>query len=134
MIQLSYTVSPDRSTLTIHADLANRLDLQDLRNESDDWGSCTMEFEVCEHLTSNSELQWINTTDMEDLTDAPTLGIIGEEQREQSGPYGAILSGHDEKGPIYCPIEERWSFQPYQVRSFIDDLLEKGHAIFTNNW
>lgn len=134
MIQLSYTVSPDRSTLTLHADETTRLELQDIYNESDDWGSCTMELEVCEHLTNNSELQWINPADTGDLTDAPTLGITGEEQREQSGPYGSTLSGHDEKGPYYYPIEERWSFQPYQVRSFIDDLLEKGHAIFTNNW
>lgn len=137
MIQISHAVSENRNTLTLRADKAALQELRELRDESPDWGRCAMEAEVCEYLVANSELDWLSAADTADLTDAPILGITASEEeksRKQTGHYGSILVGGDSDGNWYLPISERWGYEPYQIRSFLDDLLEKGEAVFINAW
>jgi hypothetical protein len=138
MIQLSYIISEDRRVLTLHASEEDRQELRTMRDSDPDWGCCTMETEVCEHLLANSELHWLSAADTGDLTDAPILGILGsfdeEKTREQVGPHGAVHIGGDEGGAWYAPILERWGYEPYQVRSFLDDLVVSGCAEFKSSW
>lgn len=129
---MKYEINPDRSRLSIIASDAERAELMDTRDESRKWGTTALECEVMESLLANSELQWINPADTGDLTDAPMLGILGDEQREESGPYGCVQCGHDEHGPWFQPILERWAFMDYCLRTFLDDLVDGGVAIFSN--
>jgi hypothetical protein len=133
MIQLTYKTDPEAGTLTLFADDEERAAIADLLDEE---GKSIMdqEGEALEYLISNSELQWISPSATGDLTDAPILGILGEEQRENSGPYGAVECGQDKDGKFYQPVLERWGFEPYQVRTFLSDLVANGKAVFRNQW
>ena len=128
---MKHEINPERTRLTLIASDAERAELMDARDESPEtWGTTQLEVEVLENLLANSEIQGINPDDTGDLTCAPMLGILGEEQRQQSGPYGAVHCGGDEHGPWFQPIMERWAFMDYQVRSFLDDLANHGTATF----
>lgn len=128
------TYSEDRRTLTLSVDAEEQADLIALRtDEPGAWGTMSLECEILEPLTCNSELGWIDPADTGDMTDAPMLGITGgddETTREPIGPHGAMLIGGDEQGSLYVPIHERWAFMAYQVRSFLDDLADDGAAVF----
>ena len=107
---MHHTISESRDSLTIYADPEERDELRELKSdEPETWGCDIDEIEFLEPLTSNSELDWIDPADTGDLTDAPMLGITDEE--------GTVL--------------ERWAFMPYETRTFLDDLIENGHAVFT---
>jgi hypothetical protein len=68
------------------------------------------EFDALESLLCNSDLEWIDPSETGDLTDAPILGIRDEN--------GAVLA--------------RWGYMDYQVRSFLDDLIQDGKAVFVS--
>lgn len=136
-MNITHTINEDRSVLTLRIDEPGRDMLRDARDNDPDWGCCTMETECCERLIANSELNWLSAVDTGDLTDAPILGILDTEenrQRTQIGPHGAVLCGSDTGGAWYVPVLERWGYEPYQLRSFLEDLLEQGKAQFTNHW
>jgi hypothetical protein len=107
---MKHTISPDRKTLTIHVDDAEREELRELGQGIHQDQEM---FEFLEPLICNSELEWINPADTGDLTDAPMLGIrfFDNESRQET-------------------ILERWAFMSYQVRSVLEDLRDKGEAIF----
>ena len=65
------------------------------------------EGEALESLLANSDLDWIQPDEIGALTDAPILGF-----REDGNVIAA------------------WGFMDYQVQSFVDDLIEKGEAVF----
>jgi len=88
--------------------------------------------ELIEPLVCNSELQWINPEDTGDLTDAPMLGILGEESTENTGPFGAIQCGFWDGKPRFQPILNRWAFMESALRSPLEDLLEKGEVVFVD--
>lgn len=127
---MKHTISPDRQTLTMSIDKAEQT-LLAMTLQDEELNIFDIENQETETLLANSDLQWINPEDTGDLTDAPMLGITGEDSREESGPYGAIHTGGDEQGPIFAPILERWAFMDYAVRSFLDDLATNGKALFT---
>jgi len=125
-----------------------RRDELDEENDFDDfsetWGTADAEVALLECLVCNSELTWIHPEDTGDLTDAPLLGVWGQEISEEElgtvACYGHTWCGCWEGGPswkhqrFYNPIIERWGFAPYGLRSFMDDLADTGKAIFTNRW
>jgi hypothetical protein len=132
-MNIKYTI--DKEALTLTADEEAREDIRELIESESHCGWRWMEVETLDWLTSNSELQWVSAVDTGDMTDAPMLGIVGgenEETRENKGPFGAVYVGGDEKGPIYAPILERWGFMDYAVRSFLEDLISEGKAVFVN--
>lgn len=112
MIHLSYSVTPDRKALIIFADEAAVNDLEKLYVEigwRDFVAESTM-FDVFEKLISNSELDWIRPEECGDLTDAPILGIRDRDDET---------------------VVERWGYMDYQVKSPLNDLLNRGKARFT---
>jgi hypothetical protein len=76
--------------------------------ENSNEGSRASEFEVMEHALCNSELDWVSAEEIGALTDAPILGL------------------RDEQGEVTAA----WAFMDYQVRSFLQDLLTDGEAVF----
>ena len=129
-----FTLNKNRTRLTIHADAEERAGFAEMKaDDPDDWGSYQTEIAIIEPIICNSELNWINPADTGDLTDAPMIGITGGDDtmtRECTGPHGAIHGGGDEQGAFYYPILERWAYMSYETRSFCDDLLETGEAVF----
>lgn len=134
-MNIKYTIDKDAGTLTLTADEETRKDIRELIESESHCGWRWMEVEALDWLISNSELQWVSALDAGDMTDAPMLGIVAgedEETRENKGPFGAVYVGGDEKGPIYAPILERWGFMQYETRSFLEDLMSEGKAVFVN--
>jgi hypothetical protein len=102
-----YSISPDKKTLTLLAVKADRENLEEWKEEG---FNDKTESEALEPIIANSDLEWIRPEENGDLTDAPILGYR-DENGESTG--------------------ERWAFMDYQVRSFLQDLMDKGVAIFT---
>ena len=92
-----------------------------------------VEHDALEHLTCNSELDWIPEGTTADLTSAPMLGITGPDQPASDllpPCFGTITVGMDGDKRFVEPVMARWCYMSYQVRSFIDDLIEKGECIW----
>ena len=135
-MNIKYQIDKDAGTLTLTADDEARAEIRELAEEEIGRGWRWMEVEALDCLTCNAELQWIDPADTGDITDAPMLGVTGgeeEETREKKGPFGAVCVGGDGKGPIFSPILERWGFMRYETRSFLEDLMETGKAVFVNH-
>ena len=96
--------------LIIRASEQEREALKDLANESGEFNSHA-EYEALESLVCNSELYWIDPSETGDLTDAPMLGLRGED---------------------YDEVIARCAFMDYEVRSFVSDLIETGRAVFVS--
>ena len=73
-------------------------------------GKLGLEAEALEPLICNSELDWVAPEDIGALTSAPILGI--------RNPAGEV--------------DAAWGFMDYAVRSFVDDLINTGKAIFVS--
>ena len=95
----------DRTRLTIIASYGEQRHLKTL---GDTIQQDTEMHDQLEHITANSNLEWIDPSATGDLTSAPMLGILGK---------------NDE-------VTERWAFMDYQVRSVLVDLRDKGEAVF----
>ena len=137
-LNLSFTISPDRKRLTIHADSAARAELLEFQRENDDFHSDDAMAEAFEHLLCNSELRWIAPEVCGDLTDAPILGIVGEAEPRNTSRDGdgAVWAGHgpDAAGfarPWVEPVLERWGFMNFATHSPMIDLILEGSAVFT---
>jgi hypothetical protein len=68
------------------------------------------EVEALETLLTNSDLDWIQAEEIGALTSAPILGL-----RREDGDVTAA-----------------WAFMDYQVRSFLEDLVRVGRAVFVS--
>jgi hypothetical protein len=133
---MKHEILKDGAVLRIIADERERFALKEFGAHSGNEFSAISEAEALEKLIANSELEWIDPAETGDLTSAPMLGIWGSEEensREKSGPFGAVHVGGDAGGAWYAPIVARWAYMNYQVRSFLDDLIEKGHADFAGS-
>ena len=134
MIQLKYRIEGSKLIVSPYDD-EEREALRELRDEDPDtFGNDSQMADVFESMIANSELCWINPSDTGDLTDAPMLGILGEEGIKEHTVflenYGLVETGSDGHWTMACPILKRWAFMDYQVRSVLDDLLDKGKAVF----
>jgi hypothetical protein len=144
---ITYTISEDRTQLILSVDSDTQKQLVELRDDEEKlrevftsdliWGTTICECEILEQMIANSELQFLDAADTSDLTGAPILGIYDLEEnksRVQSGPHGASHIGGDTGGAWYLPIVERWGYPNYQIRTFLDDLADKGEAVFIDRW
>lgn len=107
-MNLSYSISPDRRTLTVSAGKVARAELAEL--DGSHLQTDAAMWDAFDRMIANSELAWISPEECGDLTDAPILGI------------------HDaERGSV----AERWGFMDYAIRSPLQDLRDTGKAVFT---
>lgn len=137
-MHLTHRISPDRRTLTICADAETRAELREMTAElGDEFDSDFTMHDAFDRLIGNSELQWIDPATCCDLTDAPILGIWGEDRWVAShrDGDGTILCGGDSRraplGVNVCDVTERWAWMPYQVQSVLEVLRDTGEAVFT---
>jgi hypothetical protein len=80
-------------------------------------------YDIMESLIANSDLCWVNPSDVGALTEAPILGNFDFAQ------VGAIDGVPQfEEVPDDAKL---WFFEPYMVRSVLQELCEKGFVIFT---
>jgi hypothetical protein len=139
---MKYEISPDRHRLTFTVDESEQQALRELPTEpgpDNDWktihSDVTM-YDWFEHVTCNSDLEWIPDGITGDLTEAPMLGILGQDfkQHDPAIPanYGLFYVGCDGEHPLVQPVLERWAFEPYQVRSVLVDLRDTGKAVFVD--
>ncbi len=133
-MQLRYRIEDTR--LIITADAEDQAELQRMRDEEEFFQSDAAMHHVFDHLIANSELTWINPKDTGDLTDAPILGVLGEEGIKQHtvflDNYGLVETGTDRFWTMVQPILKRWAFMDYQLRSPLEDLADKGEAVFVS--
>jgi len=127
---MNYKILPN-GNLLITADSNERQSLREQVAHVPD--SCHIESDALESLIANSELDWIPEGTTGDLTSAPMLGILGEPTPGGNGPLGAVLVGRweDPTGTVqvyFCPVVARWAYMRYEVRSFVDDLIETGEC------
>lgn len=137
---MTYTISQDRSKLTIKADENERQYLRDnFADEPSKSGADIKSIhadqsmhEVLEHITCNSELEWIPEGTTGDLTSAPMLGIYGMERpfvKEDETIQHRIT------GPnMIEELESYWAFADYQVRSVLQNLMEYGEVVFVDRF
>ena len=98
--------------LIITADSHDRKMLRRLKADHPQWGDCQLELEALEYLIANSELGWVNPEEIGALTSAPILGI------RDANNYDSVIAA--------------WGFMDYALRSFVDDLIQDGKAVFTS--
>ena len=130
----------DDEKLIIRVDRKKRSELRRMRRQDSDYFQTDRTlYDFLEPLTCNSELEWCSADDTGDLTSAPMLCIQGWPQTSRSGPYGVKHVGrwensHGQLRDWYQPIQFRWGFEPYALRSPLDDLADSGEVVFTNHW
>lgn len=121
---MKITLSPDKTKLTITAGPAERGYIAYLESPDAD---VTL-FGMFDALLSNSEYQWIKPHETGDLTSAPMLGILGEEdvftKKDSTIPHRITGPG------LFRPILGRWAFMDYQVKSVLGTLRDEGEAVF----
>ena len=123
---MDHKIDGNRLVITIDEDEQAELwELEDIQSDM----AMT---EFLEPLVANSELQWVSAEDTGDLTDAPMLGICGEESTENKGPHGAVHCGHWDGKNRYHPIVNRWAYMDYQIKSPLQDLRDNRQAVFAN--
>lgn len=105
-----------------------------VRKELHSSGTVSAECEVMERLLADSCLEWIPDGSTGDLTSAPMLGILGEEDDDKVEHFGSVLSGHWGMSDHHRPIIARWAYMEYALRSFLDDLAEKGECVWEGGY
>ena len=107
----------DENTLTITATRDERRELKrrikaiaKQQGWSIDGATCQEEYNVLDEITFDGELETIRPEDIGALTSAPILGV--------------------RNGPGDNKVSHAWAFKEYAVRSFVEDLIETGKAVF----
>lgn len=130
---MNYSISPDRRLLTITADADERAELAAL---GESIHSDSTLHDSLEHITCNSELEWVFPYETGDLTDAPMLGIFGEEGLKEhtvfAPNHGLRDTGFNGHNTTAVPIVERWAYIGYELRSFLEVLRDEGKIVLTN--
>jgi hypothetical protein len=135
---MRHEISTDKHFLTLLIDDEERDLLVERKEEDEFFGSTNSEIEALEGLIANSELDWVCPEQTGDLTDAPLLGICGsEEYLFEDLPkdrVGEINTSRVNGVTWWTPILFRWGYEPYQVRSFLDDLINNKKTVFIDRW
>lgn len=114
MMTATYDLNSN-GVLLLRADPLECEAIRQMRADHPNHGDAWAESEALESLLANSELEWIAPEDCGALTDAPILGVW---EYNEDGHQIKVLAA--------------WGFMDYQVRSFLDDLIETGRAVFTS--
>lgn len=107
---MQYTILPN-GNLRIEANKKWVAEMWDYRRQDGFTTNFDCDFvmyEIFEHLTCNSDLQWVRPEDIGALTSAPILGIRDENDQ----------------------VIKAWGFMDYALRSPQQDLLDHGYCIF----
>ena len=98
----------EESKIIIFIDDDEREVLSVAQEEDENFTSDNFMLEFFEELIANSELDWTDSSETRDLTQAPMLCIRDE----------------------YGDVDNRWAFMDYQVISVQERLLNEGKVAF----
>lgn len=106
-------------------------ELKRLMRESENPDSDSFMCDYMEQLTANSEYEWVRPEWCGDLTDAPMLGILGEETPLPEGVDQVFYNvvGHWDDTTWYTPVLYRWAWMGYMLESLIGRLADKREVI-----
>ena len=107
MIYLGHSISK-HGDLVIKLHRESKAELKELSQE-EGWQGDAVMGDIFENLLCNSEYSWVRPEEIAALTNAPILGIRGEDGES---------------------VEQVWWYPSYQLRSPQQDLLEYGEVIF----
>ena len=129
-MQFTYDLNTN-GCLIIRADDTEREMLKELANDQGEFTG-DAEYQALDGLICNSELAWIRPEEIGALTSAPILGLRGEARpiTPDINPDYVHVVGHWDNKTWYEPVEAAWGFMDYQVRSFVQDLIDTGKAVF----
>lgn len=103
---------------------------RELQQNIDENGEPSLE-DCLEPLVCNSELAWIFPEETGDLTDAPMLGILGEEQPGAGSRFAGLhVDENNMMQSWFHPILNRWAYMDYQVKSPVLELAKNGRIVF----
>ncbi len=122
----------DNGNLEISVDTDEQAELRLAKEENEDFDSDAFMYDFLEPLICNSEYMWMLPEHCGALTDAPMLGVYGEDTPltdDVSTDYVRV-TGSDGKNTFYSPVEQAWAFMDYQIISVQQRLLDEGKAIF----
>lgn len=130
---MKYTFNATRTQLIVSADEIDRATLREMGEEIHTEKAL---HEFFDPLICNNEIDWITPENTGDLTSAPMVGILSEPEFKRHNlktvqDHRNIIASCDTYGLMVCHVTERWAFMDYQVRSVLEDLRDKGEAIFT---
>jgi len=130
---MQYTIDDNR--LVISADNREREELRKLHDlDPDAFDRDDFMYDMLENLVTNDSFQWIDAGVTGDMTDAPMLAILGDEEPGEPGAgecQGLYQCGRWDDRDQYQPVLYRWAFMNYCVTSPQRDLIEAGEAVFT---
>lgn len=99
-------------------------------SEGDSFGTERNMHDLFEPLVCNSELEWVYPEQVGALTDAPLLGIWGEEVDCEGEDDKRQLSWSDGKTTKVLPVEKVWGFMNYCLTSPQEVLADQGFVVF----
>lgn len=118
------TFNQDRSQLTITVDEEEQNILKQAQEE-EGFDSDAYMYDLFESFIGNSEFSWIQPEICGDLTSAPMLGILGEEE-DGEPEEGYLTTGPNRREKV----EERWGFMMYALVSVQSELANHGKVMF----
>lgn len=132
---MRYEILPDHG-LRIYCSQEEQGELQRrhqelLEEDRQGFGSVD-ESDALERMIANSELEWIPEGSTGDLTSAPMLGITQEMHASEAEitMFGKVNHSSDYYGAIIA----RWCYMSYQIKSFLNDLADKGECFWEGGY
>lgn len=143
---MKFTIHPqtEGSTLRIEASDRERAEMQERAEDFDDWGAIDSSDYLSELLHEatteyGDSLELLCDGETSDMTSAPMLGILGDEEKVELPPRGERIDGfrlcgcYDDPFGVTCnwgrPILKRWAFMRYQITSIARDLVDYGYVV-----
>lgn len=128
---MRYRIESERLVISCtpeeQADLEAMRQADESRFDTDDFM-----YDLLERLTTDDSFSWINADVTGDLTAAPMLAILGDEEQ---GPHeacnGLYPCGANGSRTFVQPVLYRWAFMNYVITTPQRELLESGEAVFT---
>jgi hypothetical protein len=127
---MKYRIEKERLVLTCTPD--EQADLELMRSENEDrFGTDDFMYDLLEALVTNDSFSWTDSRWTGDLTTAPMLALLGD---EEIGPHedcsGLYPCGRWDGETRVQPILYRWAFMDYAVTSPQEELLRTGEAVW----
>jgi hypothetical protein len=134
---VNYEINLEAGTLrmTVTPEEQSALQLRQKHSPAE-FGSDDFMRDLLENIIANDCFEWVDPTLAADLTDAPILGIFGDEEtgkkmtNEELLGSGLQLCGTGSKFDSYLPLLYRWAFMSYQVTTPQAQLAEQGYAVW----
>jgi hypothetical protein len=118
-----------------------RNDLRERReSDPDSWGSDLNEREAVSDSLFAAGYDWVRPEESGDLTSAPMFGLRGSElpipermtNENDRGDLCVTYWDNNKREGTFAPVLKRWAYMNYAVRTFLDDMIDDGHADFQN--